>query len=78
MLRTPLYKASFRSFSTSLAKRTVFNASCLKPLAQLQQYAPTFYTNGENIKPLYQPADFYSQLKVKKNSYADASHGALN
>jgi hypothetical protein len=74
MLRT-LYRASFRSFSTCTSKRTVFDASCLKPL---QQYAPTFYTNGENIKPLYQPADFYSQLKVNFESKMHPFHSLTN
>lgn len=55
-----------RSFSTSCIKRNIFDASPLKVLKPLQSYAPTFYTHGDNIKPLYEPSQFYSQLKVKK------------
>lgn len=55
-----------RSFSTSCIKRNIFDASPLKVLKPLQAYAPTFYTHGDNIKPLYEPSQFYSQLKVKQ------------
>lgn len=54
-----------RSFSTSCAKKAIFDTLPLKVLKPLQSYAPTFYTHGENIKPLYEPSQFYSQLKVK-------------
>lgn len=64
-----LYKPPFRSFSTSCIKRAIFDAnSPLKVLQPLQAYAPTFYTRGENIKPLYEPSQFYSQLKVSFSS----------
>ncbi|KAI9338885.1 hypothetical protein BD770DRAFT_422442 [Pilaira anomala] len=52
-----------RSFSTSCAKKAIFDTLPLKVLKPLQSYAPTFYTHGENIKPLYEPSQFYSQLK---------------
>ncbi|EIE80687.1 hypothetical protein RO3G_05392 [Rhizopus delemar RA 99-880] len=37
----------------------------LIPLKQLQQHAPTFYAHGQNIQPLYQPFEFYSELKSR-------------
>ncbi|KAI7894006.1 uncharacterized protein EV154DRAFT_499890 [Mucor mucedo] len=59
-----IYKTPSRSFSTSCVKRAIFDArSPLKVLQPLQAYAPTFYTRGENITPLYEPCQFYAQLK---------------
>ncbi|KAI8375670.1 hypothetical protein EDC96DRAFT_303459 [Choanephora cucurbitarum] len=57
MLKT-FCQSSFRSFSATAKESGALNI--FKPL---QQYAPTFYTQGDNIKPLYQPSEFYSQLK---------------
>jgi CDP-diacylglycerol--glycerol-3-phosphate 3-phosphatidyltransferase len=54
-----------RAFTTCAARQSVFDTRRLKPLQPLQKYAPTFYTKGDNIKPLYEPATFYSELKVK-------------
>lgn len=57
-----------RCFSTSCIKRAkgIFDStSKLKVLQPLQAHAPTFYTHGENITPLYQPSEFYSELKVE-------------
>jgi CDP-diacylglycerol--glycerol-3-phosphate 3-phosphatidyltransferase len=54
-----------RSFSTSCIQRAIFdNNSTLQVLKPLQSLAPTFYTHGENITPLYQPSEFYSELRV--------------
>jgi CDP-diacylglycerol--glycerol-3-phosphate 3-phosphatidyltransferase len=59
-----LKKVLFRSLSSTCIKRTIFTTnSPLKVLQSLQTIAPTFYTHGENITPLYQPSEFYSQLK---------------
>ncbi|KAG0746735.1 hypothetical protein G6F57_001379 [Rhizopus arrhizus] len=54
-----------RSFSTSLIRNNLFNKTQLIPLKQLQQHAPTFYAHGQNIQPLYQPFEFYSELKSR-------------
>lgn len=54
-----------RSFSTSLIRNNLFNKVQLIPLKQLQQHAPTFYAHGQNIQPLYQPFEFYSELKSR-------------
>ncbi|CAO0799778.1 unnamed protein product [Mucor circinelloides] len=59
MLLKTVCKASFRTLTT----KSVLSSKPTSVLAPLQQYAPTFYTNGDNIKPLYQPSDFYSHLK---------------
>ncbi|GAN10187.1 CDP-diacylglycerol--glycerol-3-phosphate 3-phosphatidyltransferase, mitochondrial-like isoform X1 [Mucor ambiguus] len=59
MLLKAICKTSFRTLTT----KSVLNSKPTNVLAPLQQYAPTFYTNGDNIKPLYQPSDFYSHLK---------------
>lgn len=59
-----MLKLVSRSFSTSCKRGALFDAnSPLRVVKPLQAYAPTFYTHGENIKPLYEPAQFYSQLK---------------
>lgn len=60
MLLKTICKTSFRTLTT----KSVLSNKPTNVLAPLQQYAPTFYTNGDNIKPLYQPSDFYSHLKV--------------
>lgn len=62
MLLKTVCKASFRTLTT----KPVLSSKPTSVLAPLQQYAPTFYTNGDNIKPLYQPSDFYSHLKVNQ------------
>ncbi|KAI7903160.1 uncharacterized protein BX663DRAFT_507666 [Cokeromyces recurvatus] len=62
MLKT-IYRTCFRSLTTTTAVKTLFDTSPNHLFKPLQQLAPTFYTNGDNIKPLYQPVDFYSQLK---------------
>lgn len=55
---------SLRAFSTSCKRNAIFDSnSPLHVLKPLQSLAPTFYTNGQNIKPLYEPAQFYSELK---------------
>ncbi|KAI8638043.1 hypothetical protein BD408DRAFT_423578 [Parasitella parasitica] len=59
MLLKTICKTSFRTLTT----KSVLKNKPTNVLAALQQYAPTFYTNGDNIKPLYQPSDFYSHLK---------------
>lgn len=54
-----------RSFSTCCIQKNVFNQTQLKALRPLQQHAPTFYAHGQHIKPLYQPSEFYSELKAR-------------
>ncbi|CAO3678833.1 unnamed protein product [Rhizopus stolonifer] len=54
-----------RSFSTCCIQKNIFNQTQLKALRPLQQHAPTFYANGQHIKPLYQPSEFYSELKAR-------------
>ncbi|KAG0172921.1 CDP-diacylglycerol--glycerol-3-phosphate 3-phosphatidyltransferase [Apophysomyces sp. BC1034] len=42
-------------------------ASSLSPLnsfTSLQHLAPTFYTRGDHVIPLYEPSHFYTELKV--------------
>lgn len=57
--------ASLRALSTSCKRNAIFDTnSPLHVLKPLQSLAPTFYTSGQNIKPLYEPAQFYSELKV--------------
>ncbi|KAI9476328.1 MAG: hypothetical protein EXX96DRAFT_576727 [Benjaminiella poitrasii] len=60
---TNIYRKCFRSLTTTRPIQSLFDTSPNHLFKPLQQYAPTFYTSGDNIKPLYQPADFYSQLK---------------
>ncbi|CEG85059.1 hypothetical protein RMATCC62417_18791 [Rhizopus microsporus] len=52
-----------RHLTTSCIKRNIFKD--IKTLQPLQQYAPTFYTHGQHVKPLYQPSDFYAELKSR-------------
>ncbi|RCH85938.1 CDP-diacylglycerol--glycerol-3-phosphate 3-phosphatidyltransferase [Rhizopus azygosporus] len=52
-----------RHLTTSCIKRNIFKD--IKTLQPLQQYAPTFYTHGQHVKPLYQPSAFYAELKSR-------------
>lgn len=52
-----------RRLTTSCIKRNIFKD--IKTLQPLQQYAPTFYTHGQHVKPLYQPSAFYAELKSR-------------
>ncbi|KAI9246359.1 hypothetical protein BY458DRAFT_591051 [Sporodiniella umbellata] len=60
-----------RLLSTSIENK-LLNSTQLSVLKPLQQYAPTFYANGQHIKPLYQPSEFYSELKSRILSAKDS------
>ncbi|KAI8972155.1 hypothetical protein BDB01DRAFT_861943 [Pilobolus umbonatus] len=51
-----------RSFATS-STQFLLKSKQLNPLIPLLDYAPSFYTKGECIQPLYEPTQFYTQLK---------------
>lgn len=59
---------------------TVLERPPLSVFQPLQDIAPTFYASGNNITPLYEPSDFYSELKVDSVSWYDntgCSHHTL-
>ncbi|KAI8373053.1 uncharacterized protein BYT42DRAFT_621760 [Radiomyces spectabilis] len=45
--------------------------SQLRVFEPLQHHAPTFYMKGHQVKPLYQPHEFYSELKSRILSAKD-------
>lgn len=47
---------------------TLLERPPLSVFQPLQDIAPTFYACGNNITPLYEPSDFYSELKVRYDS----------
>ncbi|KAI8981874.1 hypothetical protein BDF20DRAFT_818683 [Mycotypha africana] len=58
---TTAFTSSHRT--AAIGHSSLFNAEPTHVFKPLQQFAPTFYARGEDIKPLYQPCVFYSQLK---------------
>ncbi|ORX53999.1 hypothetical protein DM01DRAFT_1335850 [Hesseltinella vesiculosa] len=66
MLRR-LVGSTWRQSSRLLSCRSyhLFQHSEYKPFQQLQQHAPSLSMNGQAIQPLYQPAEFYHELKQR-------------
>ncbi|KAI9023831.1 hypothetical protein CLU79DRAFT_804006 [Phycomyces nitens] len=60
-----------RAFSSSTTTRTVLEHAAKGAFKPLTRTAPVFYTQGNNVLPLYEPSDFYRELKKRILSAKD-------
>ncbi|KAI9301152.1 hypothetical protein BJ944DRAFT_271913 [Cunninghamella echinulata] len=65
ILKSAHYALCFRGFHSSLIRANLFNKEPFQVFQPLQQQAPTFHMNGEQIQLLYEPTDFYKEIKSR-------------
>ncbi|SAL95652.1 hypothetical protein [Absidia glauca] len=61
----PIYLNLARSIHGSCARHGLFENQPYHLFKPLQQLAPSFPMNGGQIQPLYEPSDFYRELKTR-------------
>ncbi|CAO3597660.1 unnamed protein product [Absidia cylindrospora] len=54
-----------RGLHASCVQLDLFDKQPYHLFKPLQQHAPSFHMNGNQIQPLYQPSDFYKELKAR-------------
>lgn len=62
----PIYINVARSIHSSCARQGLFEKQPYHLFKPLRQLAPSFPMNGGQIQPLYEPSDFYRELKVRR------------